>query len=181
MADKKRSWIETVIAWMLVLLGGYHTLRAVYDNLMLADMFSSAGLLMGLATSTMPVEPPPLALLAARHIRTLFMLYLLASVAAFSIGLGLLLRRSWARVSAKLMFYLIAACCFALLLFPGLLVPKPLIQDGIAISPGFNAAVAWLKFQLRLTAALAGAAALWAATRFESRPAAAAPVQGGQA
>lgn len=171
MAEYKRTRMTAVIAWLFVLAGGYHGARAVYDNFVLADMFSSPGVLMGLATATLPVELPPLALLAVQHIRAVFVLYMLVSLSVFATGIGLLLRRAWAIRTAKIIFYSAAVLCFTILFFPGLLVPKPYILNGVPLTPDFNAAVGGMRLQLRIIALLFGAVALRVATRFEPRAA----------
>jgi hypothetical protein len=163
MTDNKRSAAAYAAAWLFTLLGGYHTARAAYDNLTLASMFSSQGFMLGLAGSKLPVELPPLARFAAANIRLMFLLYFFVSLGVFMTGIGLLLRKAWALAAARRFFYSVSAVLFAIFLVPGLLVPKPLIFDGVAVSPEFNAAVGWMKVQLRLATALLGSVFFWAA------------------
>ena len=165
MTEHKRSGAVSAAAWAFMLLGGYHAARAAYDNITLAAMFSSPGFMLGLAGSSLPVELPPLARLAAENIRLVFVAYLLVSLAACVTGVGLLLRKAWALAAARRFFFLAAACCFAVFLGPGLLVPKPLIRDGISLAPEFNAAVGTMKIYLRLVTALLCPAFFWAALR----------------
>ena len=163
----KRPALIAALAWFFVAFGGWHAARAAYDNFSLAAMFSSPGFMLGLAGSTMPVEAPPLARFAVAHIRLLFIFYFFASLAVFIAGAGLLLRKAWALSASKGFFYLGAACCLLIFLFPGLLVPKPYFYAGISLAPEFNAAVGQMKFQLRLFSALPGAAFLWFSWRLE--------------
>ena len=154
-------------AWVLMLMGGYHVVMAAYSNFSLSAMFSSPSVLLGLAGSTIPVELPPLARLAVEHIRLVFCFYFFISLAVAVTGFGLLLRKVWALSAFKWLFYVGAASCFIILLFPGLAVPKPYIYGGVSLTPEFNAAVTRIKFQLRLIAALLGAGAFWIGMRFE--------------
>ena len=163
----KRLGLVSAVAWVFITLGGWHAARAAYDNFALAAMFSSPGFLLGLARATIPVEPPPLALFVAEHMRLVFVFYFFASLAVFIAGLGLLLRKVWALNASKWLFYIGAACCLVIFLFPGLLVPKPYSYAGVSLTPEFNAAVEHVKFQLRFISAFPGAAGLWFARRFE--------------
>jgi hypothetical protein len=167
MTENKRSAMVGAAAWAFMLLGGCHAARAAYDNLTLSSMFSSPGFMLGLAGSTLPVEMPPLALLAAAHIRLVFVAYLLVSLGVCATGLGLLLRKAWALAAARRLFYSSAACCCALFLVPGLLVPQPLIREGVSLAPEFNAAVGLMRIQLRVAAALLGSVFFLAALRCE--------------
>jgi hypothetical protein len=170
MTENKRSAIVGAAAWAFMLLGGCHAARAAYDNLTLASMFSSPGFMLGLAGATLPVELPLLARLAAAHIRLVFIAYLLVSLGVCATGFGLLLRKAWALAAARRLFYSAAACCFAVFLVPGLLVPQPLIRDGVALAPEFNAAVGWMRIQLRFVTALLGPAFFLVARRCERPP-----------
>jgi len=168
--DNKRAYITGVTTWSFVILGGYHSMRALYDNFALSSMFSSPGFMLGLAGSTVPVELPPLARLAAQNMRFMFILYFLVSISVFVTGIGLLLKRAWAFGAARSLFYTAAACCLVILLFPGLLVPEPFVHEGIAPAPEFNEAVGRMRFWLRVIIAPLGAAAFWAgAAGFEKK------------
>ncbi|HOW88650.1 MAG TPA: hypothetical protein PL037_00085 [Elusimicrobiales bacterium] len=183
MTYRKRTLI-TAAAWAFALIGGYHSARAIYDNLTLSSMFSSPGFLMGMAGALIPVELPPLARLAAAHIRLVFAGYLLLSLSVLSAGVGLLLGKDWATALSRRLLYSAAGCCAALFLFPGLLVPEPFFIDGVAISADFNAAVGVMSFYLRVAALTLGAIFFFAARlifgpgggREEGRP-----VNGGEA
>lgn len=167
MPENKKSVLVSAVAWSFIALGGWHAARAAYDNFALAVMFSSPGFMLGLAGSTMPVEVPPLARLAVEHMRLIFVFYFFASLAVFISGLGLRSRKAWALNASKWFFYIGAACCLVVFLFPGLLVPKPYVYDGVSLAPEFNAAVRHMKFQLRLMAVFPGAAVLWLSRRLE--------------
>jgi len=167
MTENKKPVLVGAAAWILILLGGYHVARAAYGNFALAVMLDSPSVLLGLATSTMPVETPPLARLLVENTRLVFAFYFFISLAMFVTGLGLLLRKAWGVSAFKWLCYIGGASGFIILLFPGLIVPKPYVFGGVALTPEFNAAVTRMKFQLRLAAALFGAAAFWIGRRFE--------------
>ncbi|MFA6434444.1 MAG: hypothetical protein WCW52_07085 [Elusimicrobiales bacterium] len=153
-------------AWVFIAFGGWHTARAAYDNFAMAYMFSSPGFMLGLAGAAMPVELPPLARFAVEHMRLVFVFYFFASLSVLIAGAGLLLRKAWALSASRWLFYLGAACCLAVFIFPGLLVPEPYVYAGVSLAPEFNAAMEHIKFQLRFMSAVPGAAALWLAGRF---------------
>ncbi len=166
--ENKRSVLVSVGAWAFIIFGGWHVARAAYDNFAMASMFSSPSFMLGLAGATMPVETPPLARFAVEHIRLVFVFYFFASLAVFIAGSGLLLRKAWALNSSKWFFYIGAACCLLVFLFPGLLMPKPYVYAGVSLAPEFNVAVEHMRFQLRLFSAFPGAAGLWIARRLEN-------------
>lgn len=163
----KSPVLLAVVGWSFAAFGGWHAASAAYDNFALAAMFSSPGFLLGLAGSTMPVDAPPLARFLVEHMRLVFVFYFFASLAVCAAGAGLLLRKAWALAAVKGLLYFGAACCLLLFLFPGLLVPRPYLFGGVALTPGFNAAVEHMRMHLRLLSALPGAAALWLAWRLE--------------
>ena len=167
MTENKRSVLVLGAAWLLALMGGYHVARAAIGNFSLAVMFESPVAMLRMASSTAPVELPPLARLAVEHIRLLFGFYFLLSLAVFVTGAGLLLKKAWALSAFIWLCYIGAASCFIVLLFPGLAVPQPYVLDGVALTPEFNAAVARAKVVLRVIAALFGAGAFWFCRRFE--------------
>ena len=169
MGEKRKSVMVGIAAWAFITLGGYHAARAAYDNITLTSMFSSPSFLLGLAGSVLPVELPPLARLAAAHIRLVFAGYFFVSLSVFAAGLGLLFRKPWALVFTRWFFFFAAACCFAVLVVPGLLVPGPLVMDGRELAPEFNAAVGMMRTQVRVVSALLCSVFFLAARRF-SRP-----------
>jgi hypothetical protein len=161
MTDKRRSILVAVCAWSLTLLGGWHSACALYDNFTLHAMFSSPGFMLGLAGASLPADLPPIARLAAEHIRLVFVFYFLVSLTVLISGSGLVLKKAWAIAAVGRLFYISAACCFIVFLFPGLLIPKPYVYGGMQLSPEFNAAVARLKFQAQILAALLSTAGFW--------------------
>lgn len=167
MTENKRSVLVPGAAWVFILMGGYHLACAAHGNFLLAVMFESPGAMLSLGGSTMPVDPPLLARLAVGHIRPLFGFYFLFSLSVFITGLGLLLKKAWALNAFIWICYTGAATCFIVLLFPGLVVPRPYIYGGVALTPEFNEAVSRAKFQLRFIMALLGAGAFWCGWRFE--------------
>lgn len=166
--ENKKSALVSVVAWAFIIFGGWHVARAAYDNFTLAAMFSSPGFMLGLAGATIPVETPPLARFAVAHIRMVFVFYLFASLTVLIAGVGLSFRKAWALNSSKWFFYISAACCLLIFLFPGLLIPKPYLYAGVSLAPEFNSAVEHMRFQLRLFSVVPGAAGLWLARRLEN-------------
>lgn len=167
MPENKRSVMVSAAAWLFILAGGGSLAVSVYNGFILASMFSSPGFMLGLAGATLPVEMPPLARLAAEHIRLVFIFSFLVRLDIFITGIGLMARKAWALTAFRWLFYIGAACCLLILLFPEFVVPRPYLYGGAPPAPEFNAAVAALRFKFRLTAALLGAGAFWLARRFE--------------
>lgn len=154
MTENGRSALISVAAWAFILLGGYHAVSAAFDLFTVTAMFSSTGIQLGLAGATLPVALPLLARLAAEHVRLVFLAYFILSSTVCATGFGLLLRKTWALASARGLFYLGAAGSFAILLVPGVLVPQPLIRDGVSLAPEFNDAVRAMRTQAQIAAAL---------------------------
>lgn len=167
MTENKRSGLVGAAAWVFTLGGGWASACAAYNCLILASMFSSPGFMLGLAGTTLPVEMPPLARLAVEHIWAVFIFYFLVCFNICITGIGLLAGKAWALSAFRWFFYIGAGCCLGIFLFPGFVVPEPYIYRGVSLAPEFNSAVAALRVQFRLAAALLGAGAFWLARRFE--------------
>ena len=68
------------------------------------------------------------------------------------------------------MLYLLSAAAGLALLFPSLIVPSPLIYNGVPIAPEFNAAVESDMVYLRVMCLAGGALCLWWALALDRGP-----------
>lgn len=134
---------------------------AVRDLLTLLNIFGSPAFYLGLARATLPVEMPPLGAVMVRHMRMFFLFSALFWLSALVLSAGVWARKEWARRGAAAMLYLLAAAALLLLLFPWLVVPRPLVYEGVSIAPEFNAAVTAAAFAARAGAFLGGVVCLW--------------------
>jgi hypothetical protein len=114
-----------------------------------------------MVNATLPMEMPPLAMLMARHMRSSFVFFFFFWLSLFALAAGVWLRREWARRGAVWMLYLLSAAALLLLLFPWLVVPRPLVYGGVQLAPDFNAMVNAANFLARVAAAAGGALCLW--------------------
>ena len=137
------------------------TASAVRDLFTLLDMFSTPAFFLALASSTVPAQMPPFAVLLTRNIRSVFVFALVFWFSVSVLALGVWLRREWARRGAVWMLYLLAAAALLLLFFPWLVVPRPLFYEGVSIAPEFNAAVQTASFIARALSLLLGSLCLW--------------------
>lgn len=144
--------------------------RAGRDLLTLFDVFSTRAFHLALARSTLPVEMPPLAGFLAEHMRLAFFFSLLFWTSGLALALGVWARREWGRRGAFLMLYLLAAVALLLLLFPWLVVPRPLEYGGVSLAPEFNASVSLAARLLRLGAFAGGGLCLWGALALDRGP-----------
>jgi hypothetical protein len=167
MTENKRPALLGAAAWGFILAGGYFSVVAARNAFVLFALFSSPGFMLGLAGSTLPVEMPPLARLAAERMPLVFAAYFFFWAGVCIAGMGLLARKAWGLASARWLCYIAAACCLVLLLFPGLVVPKPYTYRGVSLTPEFNAVVGAIRIQLRLITVVLGVCALWLARRLE--------------
>jgi len=140
---------------------GFMAALAVRDLLTLLNVFGTPAFYLGLARATLPTEMPPLAGLMVRHMRVFFSFSLLFWGSALVLCAGVWARREWARRGATAMLYLLAGAALLLLLFPWLVVPKPLMYRGISLAPDFNASVSAAAYVARLAAFLGGGVCLW--------------------
>lgn len=135
--------------------------RAFYDLGTMLGVFSTPALYLSLAGSTVPYGMPPLAALLVRHIRGVFVFSLLFWSSAFALAAGVWLRREWARRGAVGTLYVLAAVFLLLLVYPWLVVPRPLVFWGVPVSPQFNTAVSGAAHFMRVLAAALGGTCLW--------------------
>jgi hypothetical protein len=131
---------------------------------------SSPVFFMSLAGSTAPVGMPPLAALLIDHIRAAFVFAFFFWLSLFALSVGVWLRRDWARRGAVWMLYLLSAAALMLLLFPWLVIPRPLVYGEIQLAPEFNSAVMTAAFFSRIVSAAAGAVFLWWALVLDRGP-----------
>jgi len=136
-------------------------LKAARDLFTLLDVFSTPAFFLALARSTVPAQMPPLAAMLTYNIRSVFVLALIFWLSAGVLALGVWLRRDWARRGAVWMLYLLAAAALLLLIFPWLVVPRPLFYEGVSVAPEFNAAVKTAAFLARALSFLLGSLCLW--------------------
>jgi len=140
---------------------GFMAAKAALDLLTLMDVFSTPAFFLGLAQAQLPVEMPPMAVLIARNMRSVFVFALFFWLSGFTLAAGVLRRREWARRGAAAMLYLLSAAALLLLLFPWLVVPRQLVYEGLSLAPDFNDAVRVAAFFARTTALLLGSLCLW--------------------
>jgi hypothetical protein len=149
---------------------GIMWLLSTRDLLTLSRALSSPAFFMSLAGSMAPVGMPPLAALLIDHISASFIFAFLFWLSLFSLSAGVWLRREWARRGAVWMLYLLSAAALMLLIFPWLVIPRPLVYGQIQLAPEFNAAVRTAAFFARMTAALAWGLCLWCALALDRGP-----------
>lgn len=90
-----RSTFVSVVAWIAIAIGGFSTLMGVLQSIMFYVMFRS-----GLFPTQMPESDPHLPVLARfmfEHIQWISLTILIVSVVILTAGIGLLMRRDWAR------------------------------------------------------------------------------------
>lgn len=142
-------------------VSGAMTLKAARDLFTLLDVFSTPAFFLDLARSTVPAQMPPLAAMLTYNIRSVFVFALFFWLSASVMALGVWRRREWARRGAVWMMYLLAAAALLLVIFPWLVVPRPLFYEGISVAPGFNAAVKTASLFVRALSFLLGSLCLW--------------------
>lgn len=137
------------------------TLKAARDLFTLLDVFSTPAFFLVLAKATVPAQMPPVAVMLTRNIRSVFVFALIFWLSVTVMALGVWLRREWARRGAVWMLYLLAAAALLLVVFPWLVVPRPLFYEGASVAPEFNAAVKSAAFLARTLSFLLGSLCLW--------------------
>ncbi len=151
------SWICVVCA----AVSGIQTLRTAADLLEFLAISSTPVFLLSIARSSVPVDMPPLADFAAKHMFLVFALAVVFWLTVLLLSLGVLGRREWARRGAVGMLYLLSAISLLLLLCPQLAVPQPLVYRGVSMAPEFNSVVMAASLLLRLVSMAAGGVCLW--------------------
>lgn len=135
----------------------------ISDLVTLLRLASTSAFVLFMGRSTVPVGMPALAAFAAERPVPLFFLAALLWLSGLVLALGVWRRREWARRGATGMLYLFSAAAALAMLFPTLIVPAPLIYDGVSIAPEFNAAVTTASFYLRAACAVGGGLCFWCA------------------
>ena len=149
---------------------GIMAARAVRDLFTFLQVFSTPAFFLALARAKLPVEIPPLAALLANNMRFVFVFTLVFWLSGFTLAAGVLRRKEWARRGAVAMLYLLSAAALLLLLFPWLVVPRPLVYGEISLAPDFNDAVRVAAFFARTASLLAGGLCSWWALALDRGP-----------
>lgn len=133
------------------------------DLITLLRLSSTSAFFLFLSRAAVPAEMPPVAAFAVDHPVAVFALTSALWAAGCVLALGVWRRGEWARRGAAAMLYLLAAAAGLALLFPNLIIPRPLFYQGVSIAPEFNAVVKAAAFYLKSAAAAGGALCLWGA------------------
>jgi hypothetical protein len=91
---KAPSSFVSVLAWIVMILSGYSTLKALWITVMISTMYPRD--LLDAAEKNQDSSSP--AAFMTSHIRLYFGAYLVISAVTFASSVGLLKRRNWARV-----------------------------------------------------------------------------------
>ena len=137
------------------------SVKAARELWLLLQVLSSPAFLLSLRQAMLPVEMPPLAAFISGNIRLFFAFLLLFWLSGLTLAAGVWARREWARRGAVWLLYLAAAAALLLLVYPWVVIPRPLLYRGISLAPEFNDAVMAAAFFARLVGAVCGALALW--------------------
>ena len=121
-----------------------------------------------MSNATLPVDIAPAARILAGHPREFFFFSLLFWLSITILGVGVLKRKKWGRSGLAAVLYLGAAVSLILLLFPEIVVPRPLMRGGRDLSPQFNAVVKTLRIWFQLFCALGTGTFFWLARKLES-------------
>jgi hypothetical protein len=167
---KEKSRALSAAALGTAAVCAFMSAQAVRDLFTFMDVFSTPAFFLALAQAKQPVEIPPLAALLTRHIRSVFVFALFFWLSGLALAAGVLRRREWARRGAVAMLYLLSAAALLLLLFPWLVVPRPLFYNGISLAPDFNDAVRVAAFFARTASLLAGGLFIWWALALDRGP-----------
>jgi hypothetical protein len=90
-AGRARSSFVTALAWIFIVLGGFATLMAIAQNVMVG--------VMPVAQQTDGQAMPAFARFMMENFRLFFAGFLVLSAVTLAAAIGLLLRRNWARVT----------------------------------------------------------------------------------
>jgi hypothetical protein len=89
-----RSTFVTVVAWIFIVLGGFATLIAILQNIMIAVMFPQEAM----SEVANAKDTPVFAGFLMAHPQVFFGAFLVASAITFISAVGLLKRQNWARL-----------------------------------------------------------------------------------
>lgn len=130
MGEGRRSTFVTVLAYLAIVLSGFAMVVAVLQNRMVTMAPYAEAMDGAVRDSAFVTVAPPAWRFLFAHFRTLTLLGLAAGATTFVTSIGLLRRRSWARV------------VFVLLLVAGIAGAVGLLVLQEAMIPDFSAAVA---------------------------------------
>jgi len=97
MSATPRSTFISAIGWTFVALSGMAAMVSILQNIMVHTVFTGAGF--DRAMATMPHDTPWVFRLMLGNFKVFVGLILLASLVMLAASIGLLLRRSWARIT----------------------------------------------------------------------------------
>ena len=162
----ERKWLAVISLVFFCVFSVWALFAALdaYDWFLYTNSVSYS---IALNNSLVPENMPPFAEFSILHpvLLSVFIVIILLEAAVISFGVwrGL----AWARVSSVYFFYIIAFICLAFIIFPGFILPKPIIRNGIDAFPEFNAGVAHLSHIMRIAAAVLCALCIYLARFFE--------------
>ncbi len=156
-----RSRALSGLALCAALFCGFMAVKAVRDLLTFLAVFSTPAFFLALLHAKVPVEMPPLAGFLVNNMRFVFPFSVFFWLSGFALSLGVWGRKEWARRGAAYMLYLLSAAALLLLVFPWLVIPRPLFYAGVSLAPEFNSAVRAAAFMARMICLLGGSLCLW--------------------
>ena len=120
-AAPTRSTFVTVVAWIFLMLSGFGLLITLLQNLMVHFLFPPDAF-EALGNAPLPPGMPPAAGWFFAHMKWVFALFLLPTLAIFVASLGLLKRREWGRKLFIAMMALSIAMNLVMLVFQGFMM-----------------------------------------------------------
>src|SRR5262249_20832615 len=94
----ERSAFVTAVAWVFIALSGFATLISILQNVMIYTLFPLDQMHAAMAQARQQHDIPALSLFMFEHIRELFAVVLVVTLATLIISIGLLRRHNWARI-----------------------------------------------------------------------------------
>lgn len=95
--DSTRSTFVTVLAWIFIFLGGFATLIAILQNVMLFLLFPRAEMEQALQADQAAQQMPAFAQFMFSSFEFVFLGFLVVALVTFISAIGLLKRKDWAR------------------------------------------------------------------------------------
>lgn len=95
----ERSNFVTTLAWTFIILGGFSSLIAIAQNLMVHLVFPLDEMKAQMAAGPGAEHMPPFARFMMQYFEWIFGVFMLLSLATFVSAIGLLKRREWARLT----------------------------------------------------------------------------------
>jgi len=93
-----RSTFVSVVAWVFIVLGGFSTLIAVLQNIMIAVVFPRAGMRQAMAQADNMQQMPAVFRFLFDNFQLWFAAFLVLSLLTLVSAIGLLRRKNWARL-----------------------------------------------------------------------------------